>query len=97
MILDKIARGVLDEDGRPTGELYGKASNSKHWAGEVIKDMAEIDDDNRVKNVIKAWLETKVLVEAEYTNDRRKVRTGLQVVRENRPDQPQAAAVIIPG
>ena len=86
LILDKIARGVLDEDGRPTGELYGKTSNSKHWAGEVIKQMAEIDDDDRAKNIIKAWLENKVLVEAEFTNDRRKTRIGLQVVSENRPD-----------
>ena len=89
LILDKIDHGVLDDDGNPTGELYGKMSNSKHWAGDVIKNMAEIEDDNRVKNVIKAWLEKNVLVEAEYTNDRRKTRIGLKVVAENRPDRPQ--------
>ena len=48
--------------------------------------MAEIDDDNRVKSIIKSWLENKVLVEAEYKNSQRKLRTGLQVVSENRPD-----------
>lgn len=83
LILNKIARGVTDDDGNPTGELYGKLSNSKHWAGEIIKDMAEIDDDGRAKSVIKAWLENKVLIEAEYRNSQRKLRTGLQVVSEN--------------
>jgi hypothetical protein len=89
LILDKIAHGVFDEDGNPTGELYGKVSSSKQWAGEVIKNMAGIDDDNRAKSIIKTWLEKNVLVEAEYTNDRRKTRIGLQVVSENRPDRPQ--------
>jgi len=87
LILDKIARGVTDDDGNQTGELYGKRSNSRCWAGEIIKDMAEMDDDDRAKGLIKLWLENKVLVETEYKNDRRKLRTGLQVIPENRPDR----------
>ena len=45
LILDKIDHGVLDDDGNPTGELYGKMSN--RVGRDVIKNMAEIEDDNR--------------------------------------------------
>ena len=40
LMLDKIARGVLDEDGMPTGQLYSPAPNSgDRYVGKKIEAM----------------------------------------------------------
>ena len=40
LVLDAIARGVLDEDGSPTGQLYSPAPNSgDRYVGKKIENM----------------------------------------------------------
>jgi len=85
-ILDTINRGVLAEDGRPTGELYGAHGNSSTWAGDVIMDATGCDK-GKAKKILERWMEEGCLVEVQYKNGNRKERAGLKCDPAKRPGQ----------
>jgi hypothetical protein len=85
-ILNLIDAGLLDEEGRPNGELYTahKTKEGKRWAGQIIVDVLDCDE-GRAKKILKAWLETGLLTEVEFRNANRKARKGLKVDNAKRP------------
>src|SRR4029077_4383237 len=87
LVLDKIARGVLDDDGHPTGQLYGPEGRSgERFAGKVIEHMLGASEE-KAKGMVRAWLESGVLVAEEYDDPvQRKRRRGVRVVAGKRPD-----------
>jgi hypothetical protein len=87
LALDAIDRGLLAEDGRPTGQLYGPTTTSKdRWAGRVLEQLFGIPED-RAKPMIKRWLESGTLYTEEYMDpQQRKLRTGVRVDKSKRPD-----------
>jgi hypothetical protein len=88
LALDTIDRGVLDEDGQPTGQKYGPTAASKaRWVGNVVMQLFGCDED-RAKDVTRVWLKNGVLEAVEYDDPvQRKFRTGVLVVAANRPDR----------
>ena len=88
LALDGIDRGVLGEDGKPTGQKYGPTTSSKdRWAGREVERLFGCDED-RAKEIIKAWLGTKVLEVVKYDDPvQRKERDGVRVIVANRPDR----------
>jgi len=87
LALETIDRGVLADDGRPTGQLFGPTVMSKdRFAGRVLEQMLGIPDE-RAKQMIKAWLESGTLYTVEYDDpQQRKPRTGVKFDRNKRPD-----------
>jgi hypothetical protein len=88
LALDGIDRGVLGEDGKPTGQKYGPTTSSKdRWAGKEVERLFGCDED-RAKEIIKTWLGTKVLEIVRYDDPvQRKERDGVRVIVANRPDR----------
>jgi hypothetical protein len=83
-LLDVIARGVLDDDGHPTGALFSPSKRSdKRWAGIVIAQHLACSDE-RAGKVLSDWLKNGVLVETTY-NDHKQDRKGLKVDETKRP------------
>ena len=88
-VLDAIARGVVDDDGAPTGQLYSPATNSDRYVGDQIAAMLGASDE-KAKGMVKAWLESGVLLVVEYDDPKqRKPRKGIRVVAGKRPDMAQ--------
>jgi AAA domain/Bifunctional DNA primase/polymerase, N-terminal len=87
LALETIDRGVLADDGRPTGQLFGPTVMSKdRFAGRVLEQMLGIPEE-RAKQMIKAWLESGALYTVEYDDpQQRKPRTGVKFDRNKRPD-----------
>ena len=74
LVLDAIARGVLDEDGSPTGQLYSPAPNSDRYVGKKIEKMLGASEE-KARGMVKAWLESGVLESVEY-DDRSSASQG---------------------
>ena len=93
LILDKIERGIPDDDGKLTGRLFAPAANSKNWVGLLFfapLGLDEDDDDDRakIKKMIKLWLENEVLRVTDFHDPKeRRSKKGVEVVAANRPDQ----------
>lgn len=90
LVLDVIQRGVLDGEGRPTGKLFtlhGTGADKSRWAGTKIAEVIGCDA-KRAKKILKRWLDSGLLVSAEYRDKAEgKDRTGLQVDHTKRPDR----------
>jgi hypothetical protein len=92
-MLDRIAGGILNDEGEPTGGLWRPLARSKHWVGVVFLDALELDHDDeddreRVKAMLKQWLDNGVLRLVDHKEPgQRKPRKGVEVVPENRPDR----------
>jgi hypothetical protein len=82
--LDLIDAGLLDEDGRPTGEMWTPARQSpKRWVGNVVQTSLGCDEDRAAK-IIKTWINSGLLVEKEFY-DGKQTRKGLKVDPTKRP------------
>lgn len=86
LVLDTIDRGLVDENGHPTGTYYTpSASSPERWAGRVVAKMLGCDEA-RAKKILNAWLaEPKVLDVFDYDDAKGRNRKGLRSVPENRP------------
>jgi hypothetical protein len=87
-VLSTIERGMLDDDGAPTGKLYSPYSTShdkSRWAGTVIASLFGCEED-KAKAVIKEWIKTGLLVVHEF-QDGKQSRKGLRVDADKRPDR----------
>ena len=87
LALETIGRGVMDDNGRPTGQLFGPTIMSKdRFAGRVLEQLLGIPEE-RSKQMIKAWLESGALYTVEYDDpQQRKTRTGVKFDPAKRPD-----------
>lgn len=57
----------------------------KRWAGRVIMDLADLNED-QAQQIVKQWVRNGVLIEEEYRDEEaRKDRKGLFVVAAKRP------------
>lgn len=86
--LDHIERGLLDDDGRPTGAYFTAnktTASSARWAGSVVMQAIGCDEP-KAKKVLKVWQASGLLVEFEY-NDGKQVRKGLRVDDDKRPGE----------
>ena len=88
--LDAIDRGIVDQDGAPTGSFYtlsATAANKDRWAGAVLMRHFGCDEP-RAKRILREW-ESKGVFEAfEYQDPKqRKPRQGTRTVLANRPDK----------
>lgn len=86
-ILDQIATGICDDDGRPTGERFSNAPASMDRAAwPVVQRFAPEKAEKQCRTIIHQWLNTGVLVVDDYhsPNDR-KTRKGLSVNNTKRP------------
>jgi hypothetical protein len=86
-ILNDIARGMADEDGKPTGRRFSNAPAAKDrqvWP-TVLKHYPE-KTEAQCREIIHAWLNTKLLYPEDYDDpvDRRE-RKGLKVDDSKRP------------
>lgn len=87
--LDTIDRGLLDDNGAPTGQYYtSNSSGSKErWAGNVLIRLFGCQE-KLAKNLLRDWVKNNVLETFEYADPvQRKARTGLRSVLNNRPDK----------
>jgi hypothetical protein len=89
-ILDAIEFGVLDDDGKPTGDPFTlkKTGGAKRWAGKVVQSYSPCGDRDAQK-VLQKWLENNVIEEvAQVTSTSKgKARLGLKVNPTARPGQ----------
>jgi hypothetical protein len=86
-MLEVIEAGVLDEDGRPTGDLYTRTKKGKlnnRWAGTIIMQTLECDEDE-AKTLIAEWIDDKLIEEVDEPTSRSKgsKRKGLRVIRRD--------------
>jgi hypothetical protein len=86
-ILDDLAKGLLDDDGHPTGVLwaYTDSKRGPRWAGHVIIRHVEMEPE-RAGQILKTWKKNSVIAETEYHDPgERKAKKGIRVIDENRP------------
>ncbi|WP_336802407.1 AAA family ATPase [Kaistia sp. MMO-174] len=77
--LDEISRGVVDEEGKPTGVLFSPFAQSKtRWVGQVVKNFVGCDDA-RAKAILAAWFKSGQLKEVEHTDNNRNRTKGVIV------------------
>ena len=88
LAMESIERGVLGDDGRPTGQLFGPTTQSKdRWAGKVLMTLLDISED-KAKEMLKAWFKSGVLYVEDYEDpQQRKVRQGVKFDPSKRPDE----------
>ena len=89
-ILDAIEFGVVDDDGKATGDPYTlkKSGGGKRWAGHVIQDRMHCSDRDAQK-VLTKWMKNNVLEEVATvtSTSKGKARLGLKVNPTARPGQ----------
>ncbi|GAB4073191.1 AAA family ATPase [Ancylobacter sonchi] len=86
-ILDELAKGLVDEDGKQTGSLYAYTDSKRgpRWAGHVVIRHTDVVPE-QAASILKAWRSNGVIEEVEYHDDaERKPRKGVRVVEANRP------------
>ena len=93
-ILDIIAAGVLDDDGKPSGDLFTATRHgkvNKRWAGNAVQELVESAklEPRVAQQFIDEWLIYKVLSEVETTTTSSKgaMRKGLVVNDQMRPGE----------
>ena len=83
--LDQINRGPRATDGNYGSELYVKGAASKSaWVGSEIMRVLGCEE-MRAKNIIRAWLATGLLIEADFRDGKSRDRTGVRVDDTKRP------------
>lgn len=88
-MLDAIANGMLDKDGRPTGDpftLTKRGRGNKRWAGVVISNLVECTDKEAQK-LLDTWSKSGLISEVEAATSTSKgvKRKGLVVNNSKRP------------
>lgn len=80
LALERLHRGIEDDDGRPTGERYSRHKQSgSRWGGNVIVESLGVDE-KRASFMLKTWLENNIISERDYDDMvQRKKRMGLFV------------------
>jgi hypothetical protein len=90
LALDSIDRGILDDDGKPTGRFFTASATGPtkdRWAGNVLTRMLGCPE-GAAKNLIKDWLTNEVLEVFDYVDPaQRKARSGVRSILANRPDR----------
>jgi len=88
LTLDAIDRGLLDEDGKPSGRFYtlsSTSSNKDRWAGKVLERMLGCSE-KAAKDLLKKWHGENVLETFDYTCPMtRRMKTGVRSIPSNRP------------
>ena len=94
-ILDIIDRGLWDDNGKPTGDLYTSARQgkaNKRWAGNVVVELVEKASEEECKpedaqTVIDTWIKSGLLIEISETTStsKGKKRKTLRVDDTKRP------------
>lgn len=88
LALETIDRGLTDETGAPTGQLYtatARGADNARWVGTLIQNMLGCDDA-RAKGIVRQWTESGLLVPTEYLDPvQRKPRTGVKTDRSKWP------------
>ena len=84
-VLNRIAGGVLDDNGEPTGDLWSKNKRAtSRWAGAVLMDGLGWDEKKAYAGV-KKWIETGLLYDHNYNDRKGHPTTGLKVDEAHRP------------
>ena len=83
-VLDAITRGVVGDDGRPTGQFYSpRKQATTRWAGRLISEVAGVEE-GVAGAILGVWLKSGLLVEADF-HDGKQARKGLRVDASKRP------------
>jgi hypothetical protein len=89
-ILDCIDRGLVDDDGQPTGQLFtltASGPSKERWAGNVIVRLLGCEEQ-KAKNILKEWVKNEVFETSEYVDPvSRHTRKGVRTNLNNRPDK----------
>jgi hypothetical protein len=81
-IFDLISKGLLDEDGQETGDLFTinkRGRGNKRWAGHLIHQFVNCDD-KAAQKILNRWVENKFLEEITAQTSNRKMASGLRVI-----------------
>jgi AAA domain len=86
-LLNNIDRGLVDENGKPTGQRYSNAPNATDRAvWPVVQKHYPDKTEGQCREIIHAWLDTKLLYPENYDDPvERKPRKGLKVDDSKRP------------
>jgi hypothetical protein len=87
-VLSAIDRGVLDHDGRPTGQRYSSAPSAKcdRAAWQVMQRFSPEKSEAQCREIIRTWEDNGVLVTRNYDDPKqRKELGGLYVDEAKRP------------
>lgn len=89
-ILDTIDRGMMDDEGLPTGQHFTAAATGTgrdRWAGLVLTRLLGCEE-KRAKQILNEWIKNEVLETFDYDDPvARKPRKGCRSVLNNRPDR----------
>jgi hypothetical protein len=86
-ILNDIERGLVDANGKPTGQRYSNAPNAgKRAVWPVVQEHYPNKSEGECRTIIHAWLGTELLYAEQYDDpvEYRK-RSGLCVDNAKRP------------
>src|SRR5262249_16180657 len=87
-ILDDIARGLTDDDGKPTGQGYsnGNKASDDRAVWRVVQRHHPDKPEGQCREIVNTWLSTGLLYLEDYEDPvQRKPRKGLSVNNRKRP------------
>jgi hypothetical protein len=84
--LDVIDLGILDENGKPSGQFWSPEQNAKtRWVGTLLMRLLDCPK-KAAANLVGQWLKSGVIKTFDYHDPRvRKIRSGVKSVPGNRP------------
>jgi hypothetical protein len=84
IVLTEIERGVLDEDGKPTGQRYSSAPSAKgnRAAWRIVQQYSPDKSEAQCREVIRTWEDNGVLVTRNYDDPKRREKIGGLYVNE---------------
>jgi hypothetical protein len=87
--LDRIERGIVDDFGQPTGDLFTRhyRKASVRWVGLAIMESMDVAEE-KARLIAEAWVKNKLLYEVDYIDKKEGApKKGLAVDREHTPTE----------
>jgi hypothetical protein len=82
-VLDKLEAGVIDDEGKPTGDPFSfYKKGGKRWAGQIIQEIVACSEDT-AKIIIGAWVKNGIVEQynAKTSTSRGQERVCIRVLK----------------
>jgi hypothetical protein len=90
-ILDDIAAGVKDEEGRPIGEPLlatpKRGSKPKNWAGKIVQEHTNCSQEEAAE-ILEIWIKNQVLIQFQHEIKSRRTGGLSECLRVNPTSRP---------
>jgi hypothetical protein len=84
----RVDKGVLDQNGKETGEFYTFARDSERFIGDFAREFFEIESQAAADKLIEGWRQDHRLEQVRYRSGRQR-KARMRVISECDPQAPK--------